>query len=70
MNWQTLYSLPAGMGISICSYDYVTSEFGSLRSKYIACTANGDVDRLCRLNGYLSIYSMEDSNVCVYMRQK
>lgn len=68
--WQTLYSLPAGMGISICSYDYVTSEFGSLRSKYIACTANGDVDRLCRLNGYLSIYSMEDSNVCVYMRQK
>lgn len=51
------------MGINICSYDCVISKFENLSAKYIVCIVNGDVDRLCRLNGYLSIYSVNDSNV-------
>mgnify|MGYP006916027415 CR=1 FL=1 len=66
--WQMLYGLPAGMGINICTYDYVVENFDNLNAKYIACTANGEVSSHCKANGWTEIFIQEDSNVCFYQK--
>lgn len=53
--WQALYALPEGMGIS-CSYsDYVLENMGQLKSRYIATMLDGRVDRRCREAGFEEI---------------
>lgn len=67
-NWNTLYALPAGMGINICMHEYVMENFDNLQSRYIACTHNGDIADECRSRGYEDIYSSDDYNICIYRR--
>lgn len=64
--WQTLYALPPGMGINLCNYNYVTDNFFELKPRYIACTAEGEVSRLCNQNGYRLVVSGNDMNMCIY----
>lgn len=64
--WQTLYALPPGMGISICTYDYVSMNFSKLNSRYIACTSGGDISSRCKANGYEELLNMHDKNICIY----
>lgn len=67
-SWQTLYGIPAGMGINICTCDYVISNFNTLSARYIACNAYGDIYELCNLNNLDEIYSNDDFNVVIFKR--
>ena len=66
--WQTLYGLPAGVGINICKYGYVMEKFDNLKAGYIACTLNGKVSNKCRRNNWIAVVVQEDSNICIYKR--
>lgn len=66
--WETLYSLPAGMGINICSLEYVTENISNISAKYIACTSEGMVSALCRYQGYDELLRMNDEKICIYRR--
>ncbi len=50
-DYQLLYSLPAGFGISCCDAEYVLSSFDELQSKYICTAAGGQIDELCQERG-------------------
>ncbi|MBO4980763.1 MAG: hypothetical protein J6C84_02560 [Lachnospiraceae bacterium] len=64
--WQLLYALPEGMGISCCMRDYVLEHFDSLKSRYIALPAGGEIDAMCREAGYAEI--ARDKDMAVYQR--
>ena len=49
MNWQTLYALPPGFGISCCQADYVQSRIDHLQSRYILVANGSSTDELCKL---------------------
>ena len=68
--WQTLYALPAGMGINVCTYEYVIDCFDELSAKYIACTSNGKVAELCNENGYKKLLDREDVGIYIYERSQ
>lgn len=46
--WQMLYALPKGYGISCCELNFVTENFDRLQSRYLAAVPGGSVDKLCR----------------------
>ena len=46
-DYQVLYGLPAGFGISCCYPDYILDQFDTLQSKYICTPTGGEIDRLC-----------------------
>ena len=48
------------MGISCCYPEYVTENFQSLKSRYIAAIPGGEVARLCEEAGYALLYSDQD----------
>ncbi|MCD7738291.1 MAG: hypothetical protein LUH58_04525 [Lachnospiraceae bacterium] len=50
-DYQLLYSLPAGFGISCCDAEYVLSSFDELQSKYICTVLGGQIDELCQERG-------------------
>lgn len=58
--WQLLYTLPEGFGISCCMPDYVKENFDSLKSRYIATLSGGQIDELCKNEGYREIGRDED----------
>ncbi len=69
--WQMLYALPAGTGISCCmdtsgGSSYTEKNFYMLRCRYIAVPAGGRVDDMCREAGYEQIG--RDENLVVYAR--
>ncbi len=66
--WYTLYAIPEGMGINICTYDYVYERFNDLHAKYITCTAGGNVAKLCEESGYRAILIRGDLNICFYSK--
>ncbi len=66
--WQLLYALPEGMGISCCETAYVTEQFDSLQSRYIAAVSGGAVDRLCAEHGYRELG--RDADLVVYERRR
>ena len=55
IQWQALYALPEGMGISCCYDTYVSENMGKLKSRYIATLSEGGIDRMCREAGYQEI---------------
>lgn len=55
IEWQALYALPEGMGISCCYSDYVLENMEQLQSKYIATLSEGRVDRKCQEAGFEEI---------------
>lgn len=64
--WQVLYALPEGFGISCCEMAYVTEHFDTLQSRYIATPSGGTVDEMCLEAGYLEIY--RDKDMVCYVR--
>ena len=58
-NWQLLYALPEGFGISCCMPDYVTEHFDELESRYLVVAAGGGIDEMCRQAGYEKIAESE-----------
>ncbi len=55
-----LYAIPGRMGISCCKPDYVLSGIGSLKSKYLATDARGEVAQKLTESGYSPIASYEN----------
>ena len=53
--WQALYKVPKGMGISCCFGDYVNENIDQLKCKYIATLSGGSVDENCRKAGFEEI---------------
>ena len=63
-DWQILYALPKGFGVSCCYADFITENFDQLQSKYITIPKGSKLEQLCieknkRLIG-------EDERVCVF----
>lgn len=54
-NWQYLYGLPEGFGVSCTLREYVLENFENLQSKYLAVAENGEIDDLCRAEGKTEI---------------
>lgn len=59
-DWQCLYALPAGFGISCCKQDYVLENFAELQSRYIATVSGGRIDGMCGKAGYKEIGRDQD----------
>lgn len=57
--WQYLYALPPGFGISCCNSGYVTEHFDSLESRYLCVVPGGPVEEGCVLRGYEKIAESE-----------
>lgn len=51
MKWQDLYACPSGVGINICSEDYVNNNYFQIKSKYLATSIGEKTDNLCKQNG-------------------
>ena len=47
MQWQVLYALPAGFGISCSEDTFIIEQFENLQSKYIVVPTGGQVEALC-----------------------
>lgn len=65
--WQLLYALPEGFGISCCTREYVLANFEELKSRYIAVLPGGRIDEMCRDAGYREIG--RDGELVVYRRR-
>lgn len=63
-DWQILYGLPAGFGISCCYDTYVIENFEGLQSKYITIPIGGAIQSLCEEKGLRLLG--QDESVCVY----
>ncbi len=59
-DWQFLYALPEGFGISCCTRDYIFENFLELKSKYIATVSGGRIDGMCGDAGYKEIGRDQD----------
>ncbi|MCM1044051.1 MAG: hypothetical protein NC417_00935 [Candidatus Gastranaerophilales bacterium] len=66
-DWQILYALPAGMGISCCEQEYVAENLDTLQSRYLAIPAGGELDEMCLERGYTELG--RDSVSVVYRRE-
>ena len=64
-DWQMLYALPAGTGISCC-WEYTDENFDDIRCRYISAPSGGDIEKLCIEYGYRCIG--RDDSLCVYAR--
>ncbi len=63
-DWQILYALPEGFGISCCYDTYVSEHFDELQSKYITVPVGGRLHQMCEERG---LYCLgRDESVCVY----
>ncbi|MCD7805813.1 MAG: hypothetical protein LUH19_00550 [Lachnospiraceae bacterium] len=63
-DYQILYGLPAGFGISCCYAEYVQENFDELQSRYICTVAGGQIDELCQERGMTVI--AQGLNAVVY----
>ncbi len=64
--WQLLYALPEGFGISCCMQNYVLEHFEDLQSKYLCVVPGGPVEDSCIRAGYEKIAEAE--NAVLYRR--
>ena len=44
--WQYAYGLPKGFGISYCTFDYVSENINSLKSKYVYVVTGGTIEKM------------------------
>lgn len=63
-DWQILYALPEGFGVSCCYADYVAENFDTLRSKYITIPAGSELEQLCIEKEKQLVGA--DERVCMY----
>ena len=66
LQWQLLYSVPKGFGISCCEREYITGHLAELQSRYLATVSGGTIDELCRTEGYEEIG--RDVDMVLYRR--
>lgn len=66
LQWQLLYSVPKGFGISCCEREYITGHLEELQSRYLATVSGGTIDELCRTEGYEEIG--RDVDMVLYRR--
>ena len=59
--WQLLYALPEGFGISCCMPEYVEEHFESLRGKYLCMPAGGAAEGRCVQAGYRKVVGNEET---------
>ncbi|MCR5719083.1 MAG: hypothetical protein K6F84_00820 [Lachnospiraceae bacterium] len=63
-DWTRLYALPSGFGISCCQKDYIMENIKgdeiTLKSKYIACPEEGDIESLLEEKGFEPIAHDKD----------
>jgi len=64
--WQLLYPLPEGFGISCCKPDYIKENLETLQSRYLATVAGGEIDVMCRDAAYREIG--RDADMVLYER--
>jgi hypothetical protein len=64
-DWQMLYALPSGTGISCC-WEYTDDNFDDIQCRYISAPSGGDIENLCIAAGYRCIG--RDDRLCVYAR--
>lgn len=65
-NWQILYGLPKGFGISCCMPDYVLENLEAMQCRYISTLNGGAIDDRCEALGYREI--ARDAEMVVYER--
>lgn len=63
-DWQALYALPEGWGVSCCYRDYVEERLDRLQSLYLAIPVGGRLQSRCEELGMEQIG--QDGRVCVY----
>lgn len=63
-SYQLLYGLPKGFGISCCMRDYVVSNIDTLKSRYIAVPAYGEIAQLCEERDCSLVYG--DDELALY----
>ncbi len=66
LEWQLLYALPSGTGISCCRPDYLEAHLETLQSCYIATVSGGSRDARCKELGYRELG--RDRDMVVYQR--
>lgn len=66
-DYQILYGLPAGFGISCCYADFVEEQFDVLQSKYLCIPAGGRLDEMCQERG-LTVITQGMNAVCYQLR--
>lgn len=63
-DWQVLYALPEGWGISCCYREYVEEHLEELQSLYLAIPEGGQLQERCEMLGMEQVG--RDGRVCVY----
>lgn len=63
-DWQVLYALPSGFGISCCYSDYVMDHLDHLQSKYLLIPTGGELQEACEAAGLPMIG--DDGRACIY----
>ena len=63
-DWQILYALPEGWGISCCYNDYVLEHLDELQSLYLLIPEGGQIQEACETAGMEQIGG--DGSACVY----
>lgn len=66
VDWQLLYGLPEGFGVSCCMPEYVLENLESLESRYLISLSGGRIDEACREAGYREIW--RDESTVLYQR--
>ncbi|MBQ7774954.1 MAG: hypothetical protein IJ379_03450 [Lachnospiraceae bacterium] len=63
-DWQVLYGLPKGFGISCCYAEYVAENLDTLKSRYLTIPVGGKLQEMCEERGLYRL--AQDDSVCVY----
>ena len=59
-SYQLLYGLPEGFGISCCMREFIIPNIDTLKSRYIAVPAGGEIAMLCEERGCSRVYGDEE----------
>lgn len=51
--WQGLYAVPDGVGINLCTRDYIMEHWEELKAKYLYTSKGDTIDLLCESRGVL-----------------
>lgn len=62
--WQLLYALPEGFGISCCKPEYIMEHFDSLQCRYLYVQRGGSIEGKCLQSGCVKI--AEDENTALF----
>ena len=68
LTWQNLYALPKGVGISVCTPDYVINFQDDLKARYIAVNVGQRIERLISEAGAQKL--AEQDGVAFYKLRK